>query len=716
MNNKRIVQAGAVMIFTVMLMLSCKESSSSRFKFRQTPKEEISYSHADSIIFAAGYAQDYNKMLTLVDSFFNIGVISEVNANRWRGVAYNYLGQTRSSEFYYQKVINAKITNEHDRLSYIKSARRLSELLVRRSEYESAMKVAIPALQQLPDSSAESTKDRAILLSTIGTCQLNTNQKRQALESFEESYQLYEKAMAADATHRSVRDAVNSLDGIIRSMLNVSAYIEAEPWIMRMDTLVEFLRTAEEANPASANIVNKHRADVLLYKAGYLQGTNQPSLASKAYHDYLETDYGKTAQGKIASNEYLMNAKRYLEAATNYGKLDEVFADLGMEMNLDNIHVYLLPKLRANMKAGRRDSVVNLAINMCDVIDSAIVKNKSDESAELATIYGTEQKETEIANQKAKIAESEADLSNQRLITLGVVITLMLVFFTIFTIKRRQHEKQLQLANTKLEAANDQLEIKNKDLTIAREKAEEASKMKTNFIMQISHEIRTPLNAVCGFSQVITMPGMEFGEEELAEINNGIVENTERITGLVNKMLELSDVANDSGIEKTDQVTAKDIADAAVLKSGIDKASHLHFQLFVDHDLISRTFASNLEQATRALSLLLDNAMKFTHPAEAAVKVAGGIEKMESASLQVTPNGDDKVDFIISDTGIGVPPEEAEHIFEEFVQLDDYYDGTGIGLTLARSIARRLGGDIVLDTTYSPGARFVFTIPLEEKA
>ena len=715
MNNKRIVQAGAVMMLTVMLMLSCKESSSSRFKFRQAPKETISYSHADSIIFAAGYAQDYNKMLTLVDSFFNMGYISEVNANRWRGVAYNYLGQTRSSEFYYQKVIKAKISNDHDRLSYIKSARRLSELLVRRGEYEGALKVALPALQQLPDSSEANAKDKAILLSTIGTCQLNTNQKRQALESFEESYLLYEKAMASDVTTRSVNDAVNSLDGIIRSLLYADAFIEAEPWIVRMDTLVALL-SVEETNPTNTAIVNKHKADVLLYKAGYLQGTNQTALASKAYQEFQQTDYGKTAQGKIASNEYLMHAKRFSEAATNYSKLDEVLADQGTEMNLDNIHNYLIPKLKANVEAGRRDSVVHMAINMCDVVDSAIIKNKSDESAELAVIYGTEQKETEIANQKAKIAESEADLSNQRLITLGVVITLMLVFFTIFTIKRRQHEKQLQLANTKLEAANDQLEIKNKDLTIAREKAEEASKMKTNFIMQISHEIRTPLNAVCGFSQVITMPGMEFGEEELAEINNGIVENTERITGLVNKMLELSDVANDSGIEKTDQVTAKDIADAAVLKSGIDKASHLHFQLFVDHDLISRTFASNLEQATRALSLLLDNAMKFTHPAEAAVKVAGGIEKMESASLQVTPNGDDKVDFIISDTGIGVPPEESEHIFEEFVQLDDYYDGTGIGLTLARSIARRLGGDIVLDTTYSPGARFVFTLPLEEKA
>ena len=70
------------------------------------------------------------------------------------------------------------------------------------------------------------------------------------------------------------------------------------------------------------------------------------------------------------------------------------------------------------------------------------------------------------------------------------------------------------------------------------------------------------------------------------------------------------------------------------------------------------------------------------------------------------------ISFCVEDSGIGVPANEAEHIFEEFVQLNDYYDGTGIGLTVARSLARRLGGDIVLDTSYSPGARFVMTLPL----
>ena len=69
--------------------------------------------------------------------------------------------------------------------------------------------------------------------------------------------------------------------------------------------------------------------------------------------------------------------------------------------------------------------------------------------------------------------------------------------------------------------------------------------------------------------------------------------------------------------------------------------------------------------------------------------------------------------FSVEDTGIGIPHKEAERIFDEFVQLDEYYDGTGIGLTVARSLTRRIGGDIKVDTAYIGGSRFVMTLPVE---
>lgn len=84
---------------------------------------------------------------------------------------------------------------------------------------------------------------------------------------------------------------------------------------------------------------------------------------------------------------------------------------------------------------------------------------------------------------------------------------------------------------------------------------------------------------------------------------------------------------------------------------------------------------------------------------------------MQRVSLHIDTS-EGNVVFTVEDTGIGIPPEKADVIFNEFVQLDDYYDGVGIGLAVARSLARRLGGNLVLDSGYTGGARFVYTLPL----
>ena len=241
------------------------------------------------------------------------------------------------------------------------------------------------------------------------------------------------------------------------------------------------------------------------------------------------------------------------------------------------------------------------------------------------------------------------------------------------------------------------------------DQAMESSRMKTDFIQQISHEIRTPLNILSGFTQVLTS-GMELDEATQQEVTKGIVDNTERITSLVNKMLELAESGSDTPLERNDQALAIQIAAQAAEDSGITQATHLDFDLDIAPEAETVMLTTALAPATRVLVLLLDNAMKFTHPAEAAGGV-NAVKEKAHAVLHLTV-GDGMVVFTVEDTGIGVPSEESEHIFEEFVQLDKYYDGTGIGLTVARSLAHRLGGDVRLDTDYSSGARFVYTLPL----
>lgn len=221
--------------------------------------------------------------------------------------------------------------------------------------------------------------------------------------------------------------------------------------------------------------------------------------------------------------------------------------------------------------------------------------------------------------------------------------------------------------------------------------------MKTSFIKQISHEIRTPLNILSGFTQIITAPDMELDADTRQDINRKIIENTNRITELVNKMLELSDVSSKTVIERNDTIKAVEIASEAINVICASEKTTLPVDLQLSAEADQLTLHTNEQAATRALVLLLDNAERFTHEGTITLRI---------------DRQDDMARYIVEDTGIGIPASEAEHIFEEFVQLNEYEVGTGIGLTVARSICCRLGGNVVLDTSYTAGARFVMTLPV----
>lgn len=670
---------------------------------------------ADSIIYEAGKSQDYQRILTLTDSLEQEGNITEVNANRWRGVAYNHMGQMRNAEMYYQKVMDADINNDRDKLSYIKSARRLAELLVKRGEFEDGLRVALTGVEKMKEWDNYSPKDVAISLNTIGRCQLNLGRLEEAANSYERAYQFYLKQIADGASTLDQNEAIIGTDQISLDYINARMFAEAQVWTGRTDSLVSLRMKLTPDMYAEG--IDEYRGRIALHRAIAFQGLEQPKEAAQAYRELAQSIFGKMDEGRILAADYLTAARRYGEAADNYAYLDRLLDKQGINLSLENIRTYLLPKLRANVNANRRDSAVAVAVRLCDALDTAIVQARNDEAAELATIYDTKKKESQIAEQRAA-------LSHQQFIATVVVLVLLTVFFVVYTYHRRSMLKrlqqantkledmnlQLQQANTKLEHTNTKLENVNQQLTLANARAEESSKMKTDFIQQISHEIRTPLNILSGFTQIITTPGMELDDATREDINRQIGENTNRITGLVNKMLELSDASSKAVIERTDNVPAIQIAAQAAEDSGITQASHLAFDLQLGEGAESMMLTTNLSQSTHALVLLLDNAKKFTKSAE-AFGSSQPAPTQQHVVLSLEQAGD-TARFVVEDTGIGVPASEAERIFDEFVQLDEYYDGTGIGLTVSRSIARRLGGDVIFDTSYTAGARFVMTLPL----
>jgi signal transduction histidine kinase len=186
-------------------------------------------------------------------------------------------------------------------------------------------------------------------------------------------------------------------------------------------------------------------------------------------------------------------------------------------------------------------------------------------------------------------------------------------------------------------------------------------------------------------------------EQAALEAKKQLMANPSTALRLLNNILNANDVNMDTAIEADDNVTVGDIINKAVLESGIGSASYLTFTTEVANDVKESMLLTNEVQAVRALSALLDNAAKFT--TEGSVKL---VVRPEGAQMR----------FIIEDTGSGIPAEDAEKIFEPFTKLNSYFDGAGIGLTVARSIARRMNGDVFLDTTFEgPGSRFILTLP-----
>ena len=404
-------------------------------------------------------------MVSLVDSLERVGSISVMNADRWRGTAYYRQGQYRSAEFYYKKVMDGAIETTQDSLAYVKSARRLSELLLIKGDYEGSLRVAMPAVQKLQESGYGSDIDYAILLNNIGCCQLYLGYDEEAKESFATARGHYKNRWQTDSTSRGYQEAVLGTVYTSQAYINTRHFAEAAQWIDRTDSL---LTLYHEMPDARLEYFDEYRGRVYIMKAVALQGLGNLADAAKAYQSFQATDFSKTSSALIYANDYLMAAGRYKEAADNYQNLDKMLAEHGMRESLDIIQLFLLPKFRANAWALRRDSAVAVGMHLCDALDSAIVKNKSNDAAELATIYETQQKEAQIAMQQANMARQRM-FSSLVALALVIISFSIIIFFRIRAAKRLKNaHRQLEEAHEKLQVAYDQLE----ETTAAKERIE----------------------------------------------------------------------------------------------------------------------------------------------------------------------------------------------------------------------------------------------------
>lgn len=228
------------------------------------------------------------------------------------------------------------------------------------------------------------------------------------------------------------------------------------------------------------------------------------------------------------------------------------------------------------------------------------------------------------------------------------------------------------------------------ELIAAKDKAEEANRLKSAFLANITHEIRTPLNAIVGFSELLMH---ENSEEDKKEYMRVIKTNNVALLRLVNDLLDLSQM--EAGMLEFHYIdfdlneTMRELEHTYQMKTQDVK-------IRFEYSMTDCWINTEQEKLLQVMSNLLSNAIKFTSK--------GGVKfgyLREGAHLR----------FYVSDSGCGIPKRQLEHIFGRFIKLDNFSQGSGLGLAIAETIVRRMQGRIGVESEEGKGATFWFTIP-----
>ena len=233
----------------------------------------------------------------------------------------------------------------------------------------------------------------------------------------------------------------------------------------------------------------------------------------------------------------------------------------------------------------------------------------------------------------------------------------------------------------------------------AKKAAERANDMKTRFVQNMSHDIRTPLNAIVGFSQLLSLPDGVNTEEEKTQYGEYIRNNSELLMMLINDILDLSDEAHDNYKVAVTECDCRSICEKAMSSVEMRVPQNIAYT-FTPEIPEGYKIKTDPLRMQEVLINYLTNAVKHTTEGEINM----------SCNLDENPGC---ITFAVKDTGEGVPADKAEAIFQRFTKLNNYVQGSGIGLNIVRIIAKKLGAQAKLDTTYTHGARFLFIIPLE---
>lgn len=322
-----------------------------------------------------------------------------------------------------------------------------------------------------------------------------------------------------------------------------------------------------------------------------------------------------------------------------------------------------------------------------DSVKSSVMQNSINE---FASILEVEQLKNEKNKLQLRVQSEELRLNRFAIATLIIVLLIGGVFY----LRIYKLNKKLRKSESTVTQQNENLKQADKELRIAKEHAENASMMKTTFIQNMSHEIRTPLNSIVGFSQVLSSYFKDNNEtKEFASI---IEVNSSNLLRLINDVIEISylDESEELPYNIVENINSSCLNSIEQALPFVKEGVKLDFQPTYNNLMIQ----TNPERISQILTHLLLNAAKFT----------------EHGSIILNYKIEEETKFIkyyITDTGRGIPKNQQKFVFERFAKLDDFSQGTGLGLPICKVIVEKMGGGITIDEEYTDGCRFILTLP-----
>lgn len=533
----------------------------------------------------------------------------------------------------------------------------LERILIKSSLFRGEIRMAIAQSDQMYSKARALAYPfgNALALNAMGEVYSYTGRLREAGAAYEESLRLLDGMDGEDVHIRMLLVELIDYNLRIRNVNGASRYL-ARLNLYPEDRLSPLELVMRHISNASCQLFkgDLKAASHCLAQIGQLEAQLIPEI-----RQYL----------LIIDARYLVATGEHEAALTAYNDF------LQTEYARINHNIYkeaLLEKADLLVKMGNKEEAYGQYGKVFSYIKTSFEKNYPKEIDRLCTRFQADQ--LAYQNERDRIVSMRFYLAGIIVSVLFLIFLLVLGWKKIFRLKRSQMRQEAM-----------------------KEKAVQAIQRKNMFLSNMSHEVRTPLNAIVGFSAVLTDEDESFDDESRREFSEIIKVNSFQLLKLINDILDFSDFENDNitfNIRTHDAVKLCNEVVETVMAS-----RKLEVEMRFDTDLSVLMLDTDDARLRQVLINLLVNAAKFTEQGSIVLEL-----KMADAGTAL---------FSVTDTGCGIPPEKQHLIFERFEKLNDFVQGSGLGLSICQLIVKYMNGKLWVDSGYTRGARFCFTHPLK---